>query len=81
MSETVGSPDEILAYVQAVVAGYVPDAVCELQNYKTTIGCGALDDRGILHEIKWGLKGLNDWRIKDQAAVLASRCATRPKYG
>lgn len=81
MSEIGGSPDEILAHVQALVESYVPHVVCELQNYKTNIGCGALDDRGMLHEVKWSLRGLNDWRIKDQATVLASRCVTRSRYG
>ncbi len=81
MIDIIGTPDEILAQVQALVSEQVPGAVCELQRYKTQIGCGVLDERGALHEISWGLKGLNAWRVKDQASALASRVRPRTRFG
>lgn len=75
MAKIEGSPEEVLALVQHIVAQHAPNAVCELQRYKTQIGCGAMDERGTLHEIQMGLRGLTDYLVKSQAEALASRLA------
>jgi hypothetical protein len=77
MSKIEGSPEELLAVVQEIVDRHAPGAVCELQKYKTQIGCGALDERGILHEVQMGLQGLTDYLVENQARALASRLGPR----
>ena len=80
MSELGNTPEAILARVTDIVQKHVPGAACELQAYKTEIGCGARDAGNSLHEVKWGLNGLNEWRVNDQARVLASLVAPRTRF-
>lgn len=77
MAAIEGRPEEVLARVQEIVERHVPGVVCELQNYKTEIGCGALNERGILYDVKWGLRGLTEYKVEDQARALASRFGPR----
>jgi hypothetical protein len=72
MNAIVGTPEEVLEQVQAIVERQVPHAVCELQDYKENIACAARDPKGTLREIKWAIKGLNEWRVDNQAQALAS---------
>jgi hypothetical protein len=72
-----GSPEQVLKRVQEIVEAHVPGVVCELQDYKTQIGCGILDDRGSLHEVKWRLRGLSKYNVEAQANALASHVLPR----
>lgn len=77
MADITGTRQEVLAQVQTIVERHVPGVVCELQNYRTEIGCGALHERGTLYEVKWGLRGLTEYKVEDQARALASRFQPR----
>lgn len=77
MPELVGTPEQKLARVQEIVENYLPELVCELQDYKTQIGCGALDDKGTLRQIKWRLRGLTEYHVEDGARSLATHFAPR----
>jgi hypothetical protein len=77
MAELNGSPEEILAQVQSIAETHLPGIVCELQEYKTQIGCGALDERGILRDVKWRLRGLREYHVDSGAKALASHFARR----
>jgi hypothetical protein len=75
MTELTGTPEEKLARVQAIAERHLPEIVCELQDYKTQVGCGALDDRGILHDVKWRLRGLTEWHVDNGVRSLATHFA------
>lgn len=77
MAELTGTPEEKLAKVQAIAEKHLPDIVCELQDYKTQIGCGALDDRGLLRDVKWRLRGLTDYHVESGMRALASHFQPR----
>ncbi|MBJ7438583.1 MAG: hypothetical protein JHD35_06120 [Sphingopyxis sp.] len=73
MTTPNGTPEEKLAWVQDIVSKIAPDAKCELQLYNTQIGCGALDSRNGLQEIKFAVRTVSEWIVVDQAKALASR--------
>lgn len=77
MAKIEGSPEDVLATVQEIVERHIPGVVCELQRYKTQIGCGALDERGTLHEIQLSIRGISEYHAESQAKAVASRLAPR----
>lgn len=77
MTAITGTPEEVLARVQQLAEEQIPGIVCELQAYKTQIGCGSLDGRGALHEIKFSLRDLNEYLVESQARAVATHYAPR----
>lgn len=77
MNAITGMPEEMLERVQAIVERQVPGVVCELQDYKTKIGCGALSEGGNLYDAQWSLRNLTEWHVEEKARALASQLAPR----
>lgn len=77
MAELTGTPEDKLEQVQAIAEKHLSSVVCELQDYKTQIGCGALDDKGILRDVKWRLRGLTEYHVESGLSALASHFAPR----
>lgn len=77
MPELTGTPEEKLEKVQAIVERHLPGVVCELQDYKTQIGCGALDERGTLRDVKWRIRGLTEYHVESGGRALASHFGAR----
>lgn len=77
MSELVGTPEDKLLKVQEIAERHLPEIVCELQYYKTQIGCGALDEQGTLRDVKWRLRGLTVSRVENGITSLATHFRPR----
>jgi len=77
MSELTGTPEERLIKVQAIAERHLPEIVCELQDYKTQIGCGVLDERGILHDVKWRVRGLTASHVDNGVRSLTTHLGPR----
>jgi hypothetical protein len=77
MSELTGTPEEMLARVQAIAERHLPGIVCELQDSKTQIGCGALDERGTLRDVRWRVRGLTEWHVDNAVRPLATHLGPR----
>jgi hypothetical protein len=75
-----GSSEEVLRRVQEVINEHTPGVVCELQDYETQVGCGALDERGSLQEVQWRVRGLTEYSVECGAKALASRLARRTTF-
>ncbi|MBV8688349.1 MAG: hypothetical protein JO238_16895 [Alphaproteobacteria bacterium] len=71
LSQRTGTPEEKLPKVQAIAERHLPEIVCELQDYKSQIGGGALDERGMLRDAKWRLRGLTEWRVDNSVRMPA----------
>ena len=76
MSEKIeGTAEEALAKVQKIVAGIVPDAICELQDYQQRIGCGAVDRDGNVVDIVMLRRGLDVEQVNAFADDLARKAS------
>ena len=71
MGRISGTETAIVAEVQAIVRHHVPGANCTIRDYGKRVGCGELDTRGKLHELRWIIRDLED----DQVAADAERLA------
>jgi hypothetical protein len=77
MAELVGKPEEVLGRVQEIAREIIPDIVCELQDYRTGIGCGLLDEKGQLQQVRWRLRHLSESRVETELKALASHLTPR----
>jgi hypothetical protein len=66
----VADGSDVVARVQDFVRQWVPEAVCELQDYGFRIGCGVADDHNQLHEIVFLRKGLTSESVEFGAHTL-----------
>lgn len=76
MSAIEGTPDEVLARVQAIFDEITPGARCELQDYGHKIGCGALGRGESVEDVVFVRGGVTEEHARHHAEVLKTKLAT-----
>ena len=77
--ELCGSPEEVIAEVQSIFRGVVPEAVCELQDYQFRIGCGTVDAAGQIQQVIFIRKHLTREQAKAGAFELKRKLEVAEK--